>query len=175
VWIFGYGSLIWRPDFPFEEAHAARLEGWERVFHQASPDHRGTPERPGRVVTLRRGSSSHCWGRAFRIEEASRAQTLAELDVREQGGYERHTVEVLLRDGRGSTVDALTYIAAPDNPHHLGACSTDAMIAQILSARGPSGTNRDYLSRLHRSLEELGVEDVGISELAEALVTHGTP
>lgn len=175
MWIFGYGSLIWRPDFPFEEAHAALLQGWERVFHQASPDHRGTPDRPGRVVTLRRASSSHCWGRAFRVAERERAHTLAELDIREKGGYERHAIEVLLRDGRGGHVAALTYIANPDNPHHLGAAETEAMVAQIGDAQGPSGTNRDYVSRLHQSLEHLGVEDAGVARLAQALVARGTP
>ena len=84
AWIFGYGSLLWRPGFRFAERQPAVLRGWMRRFWQASPDHRGAPEAPGRVVTLRRAADSSCWGMAFRVAGPDRADVLAALDHREK-------------------------------------------------------------------------------------------
>jgi cation transport regulator ChaC len=100
---------------------------------------------------------------------------LTELDHREQGGYERHTVELHLRDGRGSVVDALTYVAGAGNPHDLGHAPLEVMALQMERAHGPSGANRDYVLNLHEALVKMDVEDPHVSELMARLVGAREP
>jgi glutathione-specific gamma-glutamylcyclotransferase len=170
MWIFGYGSLIWRPDFEFEEAKKVCLDGWERVFSQGSPDHRGTPEAPGRVVTLRRNPEASCWGRAYRVRAAVRDAILARLDHREQGGYERVTITLRSAMSGEARFEGMTYVAPPGNPHDLGLDSLASMVDQIAGAHGPSGPNRDYILRLQEALELMDVHDPCVSIIADALV-----
>lgn len=85
-WVFGYGSLIYKVDFPFQEREVATLRGWERRFWQGSHDHRGTPEAPGRVVTLVRAADALCRGVAYLVDH----EVFDHLDHREKNGYERH-------------------------------------------------------------------------------------
>lgn len=175
LWIFGYGSLIWRPDLAHDASRIARLDGWTRGFWQGSPDHRGTPESPGRVVTLVRRPSAHVWGRAFRVSEGDEAAVLERLDVREIAGYERHMLDVLASDGAqvaedGHPLRALLYVAAPGNPDWLGEDGVDAIAAHIDAARGPSGSNRDYALRLHEALVAMGAVDRHVRDVARALL-----
>ncbi len=172
VWIFGYGSLIWRPDFVFEESAPARLEGWKRRLWQGSPDHRGVPGRPGRVVTLARDVGGSVLGRAYRIESSRRTTVFQDLDLRECAGYQLHSVPLALGDGR--SVEGLVYVAGPDNPNFLGPASIEVMSHQILSSSGVSGRNVDYVLSLAKSLDELGgcCEDE-LSRVVEALDANG--
>ncbi|MEC9072039.1 MAG: gamma-glutamylcyclotransferase, partial [Myxococcota bacterium] len=94
LWIFGYGSLIWSPGFPFQERVMASLHGWGRRFYQGSPDHRGTPQAPGRVVTLVTAPQERCWGVAYRVAGDQVQDTLETLDRRESAGYERISVSL---------------------------------------------------------------------------------
>lgn len=165
VWVFGYGSLIWRPDIPHSEAQPALLEGWSRRFWQGSHDHRGLPHAPGRVVTLIEDVGAVCRGMAYLVERDT-ATALANLDHREKNGYERH--DVVLGIGTGSTT-GIAYIAPPGNHAFLGPAPLDEMAAQILECAGPSGSNRDYLYDLGEALRQLDAHDAHVFEL-EALV-----
>ncbi|WP_189467841.1 gamma-glutamylcyclotransferase [Litchfieldella qijiaojingensis] len=161
LWLFGYGSLIWKAEFPYHERRPAHIEGWVRRFWQGSHDHRGTPEAPGRVVTLISEPGAICQGMAYRID----AETLRPLDIREKNGYLREIVTLHFTDG--SHAEGLVYIATQDNAAFLGEAPFNAMAEQIATAHGPSGPNRDYLLNLATSLEGLGAEDRHVFELAD--------
>jgi len=169
LWIFGYGSLVWRPDFAFVERKGARVEGWSRRFWQGSTDHRGVPGAPGRVVTLLRDPSEVCWGIAYRLAASRDAheQTLGRLDYREKGGYQRVPLELELADGR--SVRALTYVATPANRNYLGPAPIREIAEQIRQAHGPSGSNLEYLERLAGSLRELGEDDPHVRAIEGAV------
>jgi len=158
VWLFGYGSLIWRADFPFATRRRASIDGWSRRFWQGSHDHRGTPEAPGRVVTLTREPGVRCVGVAYRIAHS----VFEHLDHREKNGYVRNDVQLQFVDGHASGV---TYVADPHNHAFLGDSPLDAIARQILMSRGPSGHNVEYLFELARALRELDVEDTHVFEL----------
>ncbi|MCE2460310.1 MAG: gamma-glutamylcyclotransferase [Pseudomonadales bacterium] len=165
-WVFGYGSLIWRVDFPYHERHRAAVRGWCRRFWQGSHDHRGLPHAPGRVVTLVREPDAVCIGAAYRVEEA----VFEHLDHREKNGYERVSVTMqLAREGCSETtkktVDGVTYIAAPGNEAFLGPADVDEMARHIARSSGPSGTNADYLLELAAALDDLGCEDHHVRDL----------
>jgi cation transport protein ChaC len=169
-WIFGYGSLMWRPDFPALERREGCVHGWERRFYQGSPDHRGTPQAPGRVVTLIPSTGAICWGVAYQLDPGVMDKVLTDLDTREQAGYLRESLEVHARDG--SVVQALTYIAGSANANYLGEEPHPGMIEQLATAKGPSGTNADYLLSLQTSLEQLGVKEPHVVMLVEGLKAY---
>jgi cation transport protein ChaC len=169
VWIFGYGSLVWRPSIDFEERRAAYVTGWSRRFWQGSTDHRGVPGAPGRVVTLVPDEEQRCWGMAYRVGTGVRHRVLEELDYREQGGYERHQVEIRFAEDRLEPVAGLVYIATPSNPNYLGPASLVEMAAQVLSSTGPSGSNVEYVERLAAALVDMGAEDEHVFALRRQL------
>jgi len=170
TWLFAYGSLLWRPGFSFDERVRGYIRGWSRRFWQGSPDHRGVAEAPGRVVTLVPSELELCWGVAYRLGDSTREAILDSLDLREQGGYERHSVEFHCADGhRSGAFSALVYLAGPENPHYLGPAPLYSIAEQARRAQGPSGGNLDYVLRLSASLGELGVQDDHVEELAALL------
>lgn len=170
LWIFGYGSLIWRPAFPHVERTPGWLEGWSRRFWQGSTDHRGVPEAPGRVVTLVPEAGAVCWGAAYRVAPEQRGAVLRRLDQRERGGFERHELEVKLRRGPGAErVSALVYIAGPANSNYLGPAPLASIVAQVRASHGPSGSNAEYVLRLAEALRELGREDPHLHAIASRL------
>jgi glutathione-specific gamma-glutamylcyclotransferase len=158
VWIFGYGSLIWRPDFPFARRERARIEGWSRRFWQGSHDHRGTADAPGRVVTLVSDPDALCYGVAYLIDHA----VFEHLDHREKNGYERNDVDLQFADARERGV---VYIAHPGNQAFLGESAIESIARQILTSTGPSGTNREYLYELAAALRNLDADDPHVFEL----------
>lgn len=164
IWLFGYGSLIYLVDFPYLEAQPATIRGWSRRFWQGSHDHRGTPENPGRVVTLIEEAGATCGGMAYLVEAA----VFKQLDVREQNGYLRFATEMTFADGVHET--GLVYIATPDNEAYLGAASELDIARHIAASTGPSGSNSDYLLELARALRELGLEDRHVFDIEQHLL-----
>ncbi|MGK3963188.1 gamma-glutamylcyclotransferase [Sorangium sp. So ce118] len=170
AWIFGYGSLIWRPAFRFEQLAPGYITGWARRFWQGSTDHRGVPGAPGRVVTLVPEPGARCWGMAYRVADAELDEVLRALDHREKGGYARHDVpfhvagEVARAEGAART--AIVYMATPDNPDYLGAAPLAAIAAQVLASHGPSGSNVEYVLRLAEALAAMEADDEHVTELA---------
>ena len=167
LWIFGYGSIIWRVDFPYIEDHPAYICDWSRRFWQGSTDHRGTPEQPGRVVTLVPHHGEKCWGRAFRIASDDREQVLKDLDYREKGGYERLTLDLHFSDQQ--SVTGITYLATEANPNYLGEASVDEIASQVVIGHGPSGSNIEYVHRLHDALAGNNTPDEHVAEIAGAV------
>ncbi|MDK9556068.1 gamma-glutamylcyclotransferase [Marinobacter sp. M216] len=150
IWLFGYGSLIYKVDFQFLERRPATIHGWERRFWQGSHDHRGTPEAPGRVVTLIKSPNAACKGMAYRVSPS----VFEHLDVREKNGYLRFATTLTFENG--SHAEGLVYIATEDNEAFLGHAPDAEIARQIAGATGPSGPNSEYLLRLAESLRSLG-------------------
>jgi len=173
LWVFGYGSLVWRPAFAFAERRPAVLHGFARRFWQGSTDHRGVPQAPGRVVTLVPDAAARCWGMAYRVAPAEVETVLAVLDHRESGGYERRRVALHdpADDARGGRpwAEGTVYFATPDNPSYLGEAPLEGIAAQVRDAHGPSGANLEYVLRLAESLREHGAEDDHVFALEAAL------
>ncbi|MBT8078873.1 MAG: gamma-glutamylcyclotransferase [Gammaproteobacteria bacterium] len=163
-WVFGYGSLIWRQDFPFIDARRARINGWARRFWQGSHDHRGMPEDPGRVVTLIESPGARCFGRALLVDE----EVFEHLDHREKNGYERHDVRLFFDDG---AVDGVTYIAPTGNFAFLGEAPLIDIVEQIRRCTGPSGSNIEYVLELARALRELKIDDPHVFEIESCLLS----
>ncbi|HVZ33079.1 MAG TPA: gamma-glutamylcyclotransferase, partial [Polyangiaceae bacterium] len=125
----------------------------------------------GRVLTLAEDVAAVCWGVAYRLEPAQREATLRQLDLREQGGYERRLVEFHCCEGeRAGAWPALVYVAAPDNPDYLGPAELEEIARQVQRAVGPSGSNLQYVLELHLVLRTLGIDDPHVAELASLLL-----
>jgi len=166
-WVFGYGSLIWRAGFPFDERRPACVRGLARRFWQGSTDHRGVPGAPGRVVTLVAVPGAECWGMAYRLPADRSDELLATLDHREKGGYRRLHLELELRDT--APVTGITWVAQEDNHNYLGEASATEIARQVRGANGPSGPNIEYVLRLAEALLEMGAEDPHVFEIAGLL------
>lgn len=182
LWVFGYGSLVWRPAFAHVATQPGYIHGWARRFWQASTDHRGTEVAPGRVVTLVPEPSARCFGIAYRVDPAQVDAVLAQLDYREKGGYMRHLVQVTPvasasqsrpLDPNAQPVEALIYIATANNPNYVGFAPVAEIAGVVHRCSGPSGPNRDYVLNLERALAEHGAEDEHVSALAQQLRVLG--
>jgi cation transport regulator ChaC len=185
LWIFGYGSLVWRPAFPHLRACPASISGFSRRFWQGSTDHRGLPGSPGRVATLVAAaeSSSRCWGTAYEVPRSDPDGVLAGLDDRERGGYDRLSLRLSIEAPRpeaGSAThsrqvspaietEGVVYIAGPENGNYLGPAPVDAIASQVAACSGPSGPNREYVFELARSLRQMGAVDEHVFEVDAAL------
>lgn len=156
-WVFGYGSLMWRPGFPYDRCELARLAGYHRAFCVYSTNHRGNDARPGLVLGLDRGGV--CDGVAFRVAPEHVAATRRYLAAREQinGIYREKRVAVTLAGGARATVFARTYIVERAHPSYAGRRSLAAQAQVIRSARGRSGLNFDYLINTLCELQRMGV------------------
>jgi cation transport protein ChaC len=164
VWLFGYGSLIYKADFTYLERRPASIRHWVRRFWQGSHDHRGTLEAPGRVVTLIPQTDAVCVGMAYLIAP----DALAHLDVREKNGYLRFVTSLSLDDGREP--EGLVYIATEENAAFLGAASERDIAEHIARSTGPSGPNRDYLLQLADALHQMDAQDPHVFAIERELV-----
>ena len=168
LWVFGYGSILWKTGFRYKTAEICCAKGWTRRFWQGSTDHRGTPQFPGRVVTLIECEKDLSWGIAYRLPAHEQTQILANLDHREKDGYKRTELELISRTGK--TIRAVTYIADPNNRHFLGHASLHVIAKQIREAAGPSGTNEEYIVALQKFLNEHNIWDNHIEALTRTLL-----
>ncbi len=170
LWIFGYGSLMWRPGFDYEEVVPARIEGWRRGFFIYSTHHRGTHARPGLVLALDRGGA--CMGLAFRVAAGRTAETLAYLRAREQvnGVYREQQLPARIEDGSARRIDVIAYVAERHHPSYAGRLPLATQVRLIRAAAGVSGPNLDYLFNTLRQLEALGLRE---QELSRLLVLAG--
>ncbi|CAN7310500.1 gamma-glutamylcyclotransferase [Mesorhizobium sp. LjRoot246] len=163
-WVFGYGSLIWRPGFAHIETQRARLHGYRRSLCVYSFVHRGTRERPGLVLGLDRGGS--CVGLAFRVPGDLRDEVIAYLRERElvTNVYLERMLKIRL-DG-GGTVDAVAYIVDRQHEQYAGALDAAEAAAVVRGAVGQSGINEDYVMSTLEHLEALGIRDHWLENVA---------
>jgi cation transport protein ChaC len=171
LWVFGYGSLMWRPGFEFIEQVPARLIGEHRALCVYSFDHRGTPEKPGLVLGLDRGGASR--GIAFRVAAAQRHGTVEYLRAREQttNVYREVMRSVWLGNEARNRVSALTYVVDRGHVQYAGRLSLAEQLRHVQQGHGRSGNNRDYVLSTVKSIEAQGFRDAQLHQLA--LMLHG--
>jgi cation transport protein ChaC len=175
LWVFGYGSLMWRPGFDFLERRNARLVGAHRALCVLSFVHRGTPERPGLVLGLDRGGN--CRGIAYRVAKAKRDETVQYLREREQVTmvYREAWRRVWLDDHPQTNVRALCYMVDRGHQQYAGQLTLTEQLHYIRQGHGRSGPCREYVLAAVKELETLGVEDKDMQMLGERLKgTHDT-
>ncbi len=165
LWIFAYGSLMWRPGFEAEEVVHARLVGWRRSFCIYSRFHRGSDRRPGLVLGLDRGGM--CEGIAFRVSASNARQTLRYLREREQVGsvYREALVPVTLLTGERPEVMALAFLVERAHPSYAGDLPLAEQAHVIRGGIGRSGNNIDYLASTLAHLAALGIRERPLERL----------
>lgn len=168
-WVFGYGSLMWRPGFDYLERRPARLLGAHRALCVYSHVHRGSPKKPGLVLGLDRGGS--CRGIAFKISDAMYEATVAYLREREQvtSVYREAIRPVLLVDRPADHIQALCYLVDRSHAQYAGALSRERQLEFVLQGEGHSGANPDYVLATVKELETLGIRDATLEWLAARL------
>jgi glutathione-specific gamma-glutamylcyclotransferase len=169
LWVFGYGSLMWRPGFPYLERLPARLIGLHRALCVYSFVHRGTPERPGLVLGLDRGGA--CRGIAYRVAAAQRDATISYLRAREQvtSVYLETLRRVTLATTPPRDVTALVFLVDRSHPQYAGRLDLDRQVHLVRQGHGQSGANRDYVLSTVSEIEALGCHDSGLHAIAERL------
>ena len=167
LWVFGYGSLMWRPGFEFEERTLATIRGYRRALCVYSHVHRGTPERPGLVLGLDRGGS--CKGVAFRVAADRADGVIAYLRAREQVTmvYREIRARTTLADGRDVT--ALAYAVDRTHVQYAGALDLPMLERFVSQGAGVSGPNPDYVQNTYEHMRELGINDPVLATLVERL------
>eukprot|EP01088_Endostelium_zonatum_P000305 TRINITY_DN1053_c0_g1_i3.p1 TRINITY_DN1053_c0_g1~~TRINITY_DN1053_c0_g1_i3.p1 ORF type:complete len:210 (-),score=40.92 TRINITY_DN1053_c0_g1_i3:17-646(-) len=177
VYIFGYGSIIWKVGFEYAEKRNGYIRGYSRRMWQGSEDHRGVPGKPGRVATLVKNEKDDelTWGVAYFVKDQDKEKVFAYLDDREKGGFVREEVTFYTKS-EGSqeleTKKAVLYRATEENQLFLGDASVEAIARQIFESSGPSGPNLEYLSNLCNSLRQMSVEDKHLFEIEHYILNQ---
>lgn len=169
VWVFGYASLIWRPEFEAAEQRPATVYGWHRALQMRSRVNRGTPECPGLVFALVHGGC--CRGIVYRIEERNAAAQLERLWLREMptGIYDPKWLNCRTAQGR---VKALAFTLSRTSPSHTGPLPDAQMVDILRTAKGRYGSTLAYLVETARSLRGCGVRDRDIERLVALARRH---
>jgi cation transport protein ChaC len=169
LWVFGYGSLMWRPGFDFEEAVPAKLFGAHRSLCVLSHTHRGTPTRPGLVLGLDRGGS--CLGVAFRVAEENGESVIGYLRKRELDSdvYLETRRPVVISGLAGGAISALLYVVDQKHPQYAGRLPRTEALRIVRQGHGHSGPNRDYVVNTANHLAKLGIRDPELEWLARQL------
>ena len=162
LWIFGYGSLIWRPDFAYAERRAATVHGWHRALKMWSRVNRGTPECPGLVFGMLSGGS--CRGMVFRVNHSHARQVMVNLWQREMvlGVYDPRWLNCRTPQG---AVRALAFTLSRKSPSHTGVLADEEYRRIFAQASGIYGTTRDYAEATHAELQRMGIHDRALSRL----------
>lgn len=170
-WVFGYGSLMWRPGFAHIETRKARLSGYRRALCIRSHVHRGTPDRPGLVLGLDRGGS--CLGVAFRVAGELSGEVMAYLREREQitSVYVEKRLPVRLETGE--TVAAVTYVADRHHIQFAASLDVDEAARIVAGSIGRSGANEEYVLNTVEHLRALGIRDRWLESVAERISPPG--
>jgi cation transport protein ChaC len=170
LWIFGYASLLWRPEFQHDEHHPAFVRGWHRALRMASRVNRGTPERPGLVFALLPGGSCH--GAVYRVPRREAAATLEALWQREMptGVYDPRWLPCTTA---GGSVEALAFTLSRNSPQHTGRLDDTRLVEILRHAHGRYGSTLEYLLETARALHERGIRDREIERLVALSRRHG--
>ncbi len=166
LWVFGYASLIWNPEFAFEERMLARLKDYSRSFCMRSIHHRGTEDDPGLVLALDTHPGAACEGVAFRVADENAEAVMAYLREREliSSAYLERIVDLRLEDGR--KVKAVAYIVDRDHVQYCGGMGLEEQARIIAGATGGRGPNDEYLFNTADHLADLGIADEELSWLS---------
>lgn len=170
-WVFGYGSLMWRPGFSYLNRQVGKIYGYHRALCIYSHVHRGTPEQPGLVFGLDRGGS--CYGIAFEVDGHLHDEIMAYLRAREQVTtvYQERHHKVTLTDGQ--VVSAVAYCIDRTHPQYAGLLSDAKRLELVKNGVGQSGKNPDYIFSTYAHLKELGLEDAPLARLVKHLTEDG--
>ena len=169
LWVFGYASLIWRPEFDADEARPAVVHGWHRALEMRSRVNRGTPDCPGLVFALVAGGS--CRGMAYRIDAARAATELERLWLREMptGVYDPKWLACRTAQG---PVKALSFTLSRSSPAHTGPLDDTEMLDVLRSATGRYGRTLDYLMETAHSLRACGIRDRDVERIVALARQH---
>ncbi|MGD9738527.1 MAG: gamma-glutamylcyclotransferase [Bauldia sp.] len=169
LWVFGYGSLMWRPGFPHVETVPARLHGAHRALCVWSVSHRGTSSKPGLVLGLDKGGS--CRGVAFRVAEDKGDSVKVYLRARELITHIYREVyrPVKLEGSDDRTVNALVYVVDRRHRDYAGVLPPEVALEIVRGGHGDSGPNRDYVVNTVNHLKQLGIRDPALEWIAGKL------
>jgi cation transport protein ChaC len=171
LWLFAYGSLMWNPGFAFVAKRVGTVYGYHRDFSLWSRVNRGTPERPGLVLSLERGGS--CRGLAFRLADSTSRDELRKLWRREMSLQSYHPRWLEVHAG-AERLPVLTFVVNRACSGYAGRLPMEAMVRAIATARGKYGSSAEYLFQTQATLECLGIRDVRVQRLVERVRAHLT-